>query len=353
MMHIARRPAIPFLLAGFLSACGPARLESSAAQGVTATSSGSGAGTGTVYVPSHVTGVGAGVEPSAAEGISVQAFGAVGDGSTDDTLAIQRAADAASSAGKPLLIPATSSFYKIAGKITVRTSVLGTGSTRPTIRQTVSGSPGEGVILSVPDGSQVWIAHLHLVGTYSGGSAGTEWDHCVDLGNVDGVTIQDNVCEDPKGDCFGGDQVTPNGGSSKNVLITNNTCINPWRCGVAMLWSERFAVMNNVFDKQANYVSAIDFEPVQDPHSTTTVEVAYNKFVMNNRTPGRYGSDGRAASAWQNEYTTNPGGNLYLHHNYGTFGVGWWMSDLSCKAGDGDWYNIVQSSNVEGDVVPG
>jgi hypothetical protein len=73
---------------------------------------------------------------------------------------------------------------------------------------------------------------------------------------------------------------------------------------------------------------------------------------MNNRKPGKHGSDGRAASAWQNHWSPAPGGNLYLHHNWGTFGVGWWMTSSSHKGGLGDWYNVVQTANVEGEGVP-
>jgi hypothetical protein len=73
---------------------------------------------------------------------------------------------------------------------------------------------------------------------------------------------------------------------------------------------------------------------------------------MNNRSPGKNGSDGRASSAWQNESTPDPGGNLYLHDNCGTFGVGWWMNTISYKGGSGNWYSIrakTGQNNVEGE----
>lgn len=54
-----------------------------------------------------------------AEFVSVQDFGAVGDGSTDDTTSIQNAATYANSNGRALYFPTPSSFYKIISPIVV------------------------------------------------------------------------------------------------------------------------------------------------------------------------------------------------------------------------------------------
>lgn len=50
---------------------------------------------------------------------NIVSFGAVGDGSTDDTTAIQAAFDAAGTARRPVYIPGTSDFYKITSALTM------------------------------------------------------------------------------------------------------------------------------------------------------------------------------------------------------------------------------------------
>jgi hypothetical protein len=102
--------------------------------------------------------------------------------------------------------------------------------------------------------------------------------------------------------------------------------------------------MNNIIEKPVNFVSGIDFEP--EAGSVTNVEVAYNKFVMNNRTtnPSR-GADGKAVFGWQVPAVTSPGGNYYIHHNYGTFGTG--FSGFG-SSNTNNWGYIYQSANAEG-----
>jgi hypothetical protein len=309
----------------------------------------SGMGTGAQYRPSYVTWVtGGGAMPSWTTNVVTAVC--AGDGIADDTGCLQAAANAARDQGKALVIPYKPAFYRITGPVTIFGSVGGVGG-MPTIRQTSTSGSATGVVLTLARGMTGWVHNLHLLGTF-GGSATGEWAHDIDVGSVSGVTIRGNLLENAMGDAIGTDASKWDGGlTSSNVLVDGNTIVNPRRCGVAFIYNQRsWVVTNNVFDKQVNYVSAIDFEP--EGGTMVDIEVAYNRFVMNDRTPGQYGSDGRAASAWQNSWTPSPGGNLYLHHNYGTFGVGWWMGSSSYKGGMGDWYNVVQSLNVEGATVP-
>lgn len=306
-------------------------------------------GTGTTYAPVNVTNVtGGGAMPSTANGYTASC---AGDGVTDDTACLRAAATSAAGQGKPLLIPYTANGYLISGPIDIATSVIGTGTAAPLIRMATGTGNGTHRILQISgyQGSGLWITNLHLKGPFSTTASG-EWDHGIWVVNSRNITIKGNLIENVAGDSIMlGDDPDR---LATNVLIDGNTLRNPYRCAVALVYSDRTWVGNNVIEKPVNYVSAIDFEPDATPQGATNAEVAYNKFVMNNRTPGRYGSDGRASSAWQNANVATPGGNLYLHHNYGTFGVGWWMTNISYKGGNGDWYNVVQSSNVEGSSVP-
>jgi hypothetical protein len=307
-----------------------------------------GVGTGTSYKPSNITNVtGGGSMPSWTT--NVVTASCAGDGTTDDTACLQTAADKARSQDKPLAIPYTPAFYKISGAITIYTSVGGVGG-MPTIKQTSTAGNATGNVLRLAAGMSGWVYNLRLVGAFTGKAKG-EWAHNIDVGAVNGVTIKGNLLENAMGDSVGTDASAADGGTASNVLVDSNTLKNPRRCGIAFVKNQNaWVVTNNVIDKQVNYVSGIDFEP--EGGTITNVEVAYNKFVMNNRKPGKHGSDGRAASAWQNQGSPAPGGNLYLHHNWGTFGVGWWMKSSSHKGGLGDWYNVVQTANVEGEGVP-
>lgn len=62
------------------------------------------------------------------ESISVQDYGAVGDGTTDDTTAFNSAHTAAAALNKAVFIPATAAGYKLASTVTVKTSMFGEGS---------------------------------------------------------------------------------------------------------------------------------------------------------------------------------------------------------------------------------
>lgn len=332
------------------SAANPGKTASATVTVSAASATPSAFGTGTTYAPSLVANVtGGGAMPSIAAGYTASC---AGDGVTDDTTCLRTAVSSAAAQGKPLLIPYTAKGYRITGTIDVGTSIIGTGSAAPLIWMSTGTGNGTHRILRINNyqGPGLWITNLHLKGIFTTTPPAGEWDHAITMANSRNITIKGNLIEDIAGDAIylGND---PNL-KAVNVFIDGNTLRNPYRCAVGMVYSDLTWIGNNVIEKSYNYVSAIDFEPNATPEGCTNAEVAYNKFVMNNRTPGRYGSDGRASSAWQNANVAAPGGNLHLHHNYGTFGVGWWMNDISYLGGNGAWTNIVQTSNVEGASIP-
>jgi hypothetical protein len=303
-------------------------------------------GTGANYGPVYLTSVtGGGPMPSWTSNVVTAAC--AGDGVTDDTSCLQAAANAAHAQGKALVIPTTASFYRITGPVTISGSVGGIGGT-PTIQQmNTSATWGVQRIFILAPGMTGWIYNLHLVGTFNGSNAVTEYGHLLDVGNVNGVTIQANLLENAMGDAVSTDNGQFDGGTlCQNVLVNANTIRNPYRCGLAFTFNQRnWVVINNIIDKQVNYVSGVDFEP-EKTGTVLNVEVAYNHFIMNNRTvnPAR-SSDGEAVSEWQTPNTPNPGGNFFLDHNYGTFGTGFWGAS-------GGFGAVTVVSNVEGSTVP-
>ncbi len=306
-------------------------------------------GTGTSYGPSYLTSVtGGGAMPDWSS--NVVTASCAGDGQTDDTACLQAAANAARDQRKPLVIPATSAFYRINGPFTVYGSVAGVGGT-PTIKQSsTSGAYPMQKMITLARGMTGWVYNLHLVGTFDGSNPITEQGHQIDVGTVDGVTIKDNLLESAMGDAVSTDVSASDGGTvSQNVLVDGNTIRNPYRCAVAFIYNQQnWVITNNVIDKQVNYVSGIDIEP-EHGGVVNHVEIAYNQFVMNNRTanPSR-GADGMTVFGWHvpDPPTPTAGGDYYLHHNYGTFGTGF------SGFGNGGWGYIYQASNVEGSTVP-
>jgi hypothetical protein len=303
-------------------------------------------GTGTAFGASYVTGAtGGGAMPSWSE--NAVTASCAGDGATDDTSCLQAAANAARDQGKVLAIPAKPSFYRLTGPVKISTSVGGVGGT-PVLKQTnTSATYGAQEVLLLARGMTGWVYNLHLVGTFDGSNAVTEFGHLVDVGSVNGVTLLGNVLENAMGDAIGTDVSRWDGGSGgQNVLVDGNTIRNPYRCAVAFVYTQRnWTIVNNLMDKPVNYVSAIDIEP-EAGGSVVGVEIAYNRFVMDNRTPNpSRGADGKAVFAWQTPNTASPGGNYYLHHNYGTFGTGFF--GLA-----GAFGYVLQVSNVEGASVP-
>lgn len=306
-------------------------------------------GTGTAHKAAFLAGVtGGGAMPDWTT--DVVTASCAGDGVTDDTACLQTAAHFARAGNRPLVIPARSSFYRITGPITVYGSVAGVGG-MPTIKQTNTSSAwGVQRVLLLAPGMGGWIYNLHLVGTFDGRNAVTEFGHLIDVGTVNGLTIKGNLLEDAMGDSISTDVSATDGGSAgQNVIVDGNTMRNPYRCAVALTYSQRsWVIVNNVIEKPVNYVSAIDIEP-EKGGVVLHVEIAYNRFVMNDRrpNPGR-SSDGMAVSGWHvaSPPTPTAGGDYYLHHNYGTFGAGF------SSFGNGGWGHVHQAANAEGAAAP-
>ena len=306
-------------------------------------------GTGRAHRPSFLTDVtGGGAVPDWTRNAVTAAC--AGDGVTDDTACLQGAANAARDQRKVLAIPATASFYRMTGPVTVYTSIGGVGG-MPTLRQTNrSADWGRQKVIVLARGMTGWVHGLHLVGTFDGANAVTEHGHLIDVGSVNGVTIQGNLLENAMGDAIGTDISAFDGGSaSQNVVVDRNTIRNPYRCGIALAHNQRrWVITNNLIDKQVNFVSGIDIEP-EKGGVVRGVEIAYNKFVMNNRdeNPSR-GADGKAVFGWHVAEPPTPtaGGDYFVHHNYGTFGTGFsgW--------GNGGWGRIHEASNAEGAAAP-
>ncbi len=312
-------------------------------------------GTGGVYGASYVTWVtGGGPMPNWSQNPVVTS--AKGDGVTDDTAQLQADLDTAYDNGvspRVLVIPATGAFYRTTAPLQVRVSVAGI-SGMPTIRNVnADGAYGHDVIV-IRAGATRWIYNLHVQGMFTGqGTPGVEQSADINFGAQSNVTVKNCLLENSIGDLINNDQahIEVANGAANNVLVDNNTLTNPFRCGVALMSNANgWLVTNNVIGKSVNYVSGIDLEPDQDPNSgaisyVQNIEAGYNQFAMTSNPPlTTEGSDGKAVSMWTP--LPDPGQNVYLHHNYGTFPLGF------LNQGSGWTGAFVDASNVQGSSPP-
>jgi hypothetical protein len=209
----------------------------------------------------------------------VQAFGARGDGVTDDTAAFR----AAAATGKNLRIPRPPAHYKLTGKVRVYGSVVGDGS-MPEIR--MYGANGKELysMIEVIDytGAGLVISGLHLNGQWDGVSTSGEWSHNILVKGSKNVTIENNVLERPFGDniLLGGEW---NPRPSENIVIRNNRMSGPRRCNIALIYATGVKIDGNVLHKWNDYVTSIDLEPNPYKPGYSAYESVWNVSITNNQ----------------------------------------------------------------------
>ncbi len=305
-------------------------------------------GTGYDYAPSYVNVTGGGAMPSTADGYVCDCDGT---GTTDATACLQAALNTAASQNKPLLIPATSNYYLVNGTLMVNCSVIGING-MPTLRQTTTAEFTP--VLRLVNNMTGWINNLHIIGSYSGSGDGTtEYNHLVNLGGVNGVTVSGNLLEKALGDCVTDNAQEQDANAARNVLVTGNTMLNPWRCNVSFNnVADRWAVMNNYMTYYTSYVNPVDLEPWRSVAYVTNVEVGYNDI----QSPNPKWEDANhfydAVVKVTAYFDNTPGGNVYIHHNYGDWGVPI-FNETGYQGGPSTWFNVVSTNNAEGTEPPG
>jgi|SRR5438093_3451342 len=323
-------------------------------------------GTGTSRTPSNITGVtGGGASPSTSGGVSVATHGAMGNCSADDTSAFRNAASAAASANVPLVVPAPSgACYKLTGTVHIGTSVIGVGY--PLVKVFSANGTISYDMFDVDNytGSGLWITGLRLEGSWdpTGQDAnGRENGTGIGLYSSRNITIQDNLIQNNEGDnIYLG---TGSAGANQNILITNNTLLNPFRCAVALINAgtqsspaSGVIVMNNVITKLNSFVGSIDFEPNNpSTEAVWNTEVAYNNITIPpSMRPAGLSNEINWAVTLTN--STGRGGNIYLHDNFGSFGSiqeggsggPGFLYTGNLGANYAPWINVHVSNNVSG-----
>lgn len=303
-------------------------------------------GTGTFYKPSYINVTGGGEMPDIANGLTCDCDGM---GVTDATACLQAALNEAKAQGKPLLIPYTDKFYKISDQLIVDCSVIGVGG-MPVIKQTNDKMPN----LLVVDDMTGWIYNLHLIGTYDGTPKpliSYEFGHNIAVRGVNGLTISNNILETPQGDNIGDEGGAQN--TVRNLLITNNTLKDAWRCGISAAGIvDRMAIMNNVIYWYSQYVDPIDLEPYQDASKVTNIEVGYNHIESPNPVWTDETHFYEAVLQITAYFDPTPGGNVFSYKNFGN-----WVAPFSKVTGylngPSAWTTILNINNAVGEKIPG
>jgi hypothetical protein len=207
---------------------------------------------------------------------SVLDYGAVGDGTHDDTTAVQDALDAASAAKGIVLIPPGT--YKATATLRVGddTTITGTG----TISSTTPGFTG--TALTVSGKHDVLIEGITIAGNMDAydpdapGNQYAEWKHGVDLrGNCERVTVRNVTTTDNRGDgvCIG-PAASGDGTYCRDIVIENVTSEYNFRCGLAITSASGVRVVGGSYSHQEETLgTGIDIEPDLDTDVIDNIEI--------------------------------------------------------------------------------
>ncbi|HWF64120.1 MAG TPA: glycosyl hydrolase family 28-related protein [Rhizomicrobium sp.] len=204
--------------------------------------------------------------------VSVRAFGAKGDGVTDDTEALIRA----HSSGKPVFYPRTDGFYRISHVLPATTSARSNGAE---IRIVGDGTHPKTIFRVTDNAAPIEISGLVLDGGYkSGGSVNAQWSHGIDLSGARNVAVSGNIIQNTFGDCVyvgsANDKI-----ASNNIQVRANKLLHPFRCNVAVVCGENVVIENNICMKEIDFVAGIDLEPdVNGFDFVRRVKILNNRF---------------------------------------------------------------------------
>jgi hypothetical protein len=123
--------------------------------------------------------------------VTMSPYGAVGDGTTDDTAAIQAAITAASSSGKSVFLPAPSSYYKITSPLNLGSGchIFGEQGYKTIIRNTSGTGQVININPSLGGNGNYILEHLRIGGT--GSVTGLSSTGVVYTGYVSYLTLTD------------------------------------------------------------------------------------------------------------------------------------------------------------------
>ena len=203
---------------------------------------------------------------------NVRALGAVGDGVTDDSDAIQAALDAASAVKGTVLIP--HGTYRVESTLTVGsdTRIIGTGTIDALI-------PGDQNPVFWVHADDVHIEGITIVGNKAEYVAATEFKHGITIASANRVTVRDVTTTDNKGDgvyvAAGTSIGSGSGDPCTQVVLENVTATANHRQGLSVSSVVGLRVVGGSYSDTSGTApqSGIDIEPDIDEHVIDAVDI--------------------------------------------------------------------------------
>ena len=233
------------------------------------------------YIPAGTGNVPTNVQTKLRESVSVKDFGAVGDGTTDDTAAIQLALNAVSTGGE-VIFPAGTYIASVLS-LTYSCSLRGAGMSSTSIK--LKGSATANTSLLTTN----YMDNITITGIYFNGN-GANQTYTADNGQ-NGILVRNStnvVITECRFKEWGKDAIELYSDSVaadpvNNVIISNNLFESPRRAGVTVISGKRITIANNIFSGTNSYGAVVTncgvtWEPDASSDTLADLTVSGNKF---------------------------------------------------------------------------
>jgi len=218
--------------------------------------------------------------------VSVKNTGATGNGSTDDTAAIQAAVNQVGGTGGTVLVP--NGTYMIDALTSVKlksnmTFKMEAGA----VLEAIPNAAGAYSIVKLSGVSNVNVAggtiwgerHQHLgPGDMTMDGTGGQWGYCLSVWGGSNNYIEGVTSRECWGDGFYLDAL------AKNVFFYSVTAINNRRQGMSIIHADTVVVRDSIFRDTIGTPPqhGIDIEPDDNGNSVNNVQILNSKFINNN-----------------------------------------------------------------------
>jgi nitrous oxidase accessory protein NosD len=242
--------------------------------------------------------------------INVQDFGAIGDGTNDDSLALQAAIHVAAEAKRTLYFPPGNYVVSQSLRAASNLAIWAYGATLVTMIGELGDSGRIVPTLNIDSVDNVTVSGLAVNGRKSS-FPHTEFKAGICIINSSEVTIEDCDLFDCKGDgliCYS----MLEGQRNHNIVVRNTTCRSNYRLGCAITDLTLGRFFNCVFTQTLGTLpmAGVDLEPDRASAWISDIEFHQCEFSDNGSTSG---DDGAGIQIFLQEDPTNPQGDIHFY----------------------------------------